>query len=46
MSAFEVSATSLGGLIVDFYWMHLLVLILALLLTSKKIKKGFGYEGI
>ena len=46
MSAFEVSVTSLGGLIVDFYWMHLLVLILALLLTSKKIKKGFGYEGI
>ena len=46
MSAFEVSVTNLAALVFDFYWMHLMVLILALVLTSKKVKKGFGYEGI
>mgnify|MGYP001196346179 FL=1 len=46
MSAFEVSVTNLEALVFDFYWMHLMVLILALVLTSKKVKKGFGYEGI
>ena len=46
MSAFEVSVTNLEALVLDFYWMHLVVLILALVLTSKKVKKGFGYEGI
>ena len=46
MSAFEVSVTNLEALVFDFYWMHLMVLTLALVLTSKKVKKGFGYEGI
>jgi len=26
--------------------MHILVLLIALLLASKRVKKGFGYEGI
>ena len=46
ISAFDVSVNSFEALIINFYWMHLMVLILALILTSKKIKKGFGYEGI
>ena len=46
ISAFDVSVNSFEALIINFYWMHLIVLILIFILTNKNIKKGFGYEGI
>ena len=46
LSAFETNAIHLQGLLINFYWMHFLVVFLAILLASKKVKKGFGYEGI
>lgn len=46
LSAFESSAANFLGLLINFYWMHILVLLIALLLGSKRVKKGFGYEGI
>ena len=46
ISVFDVSVKTFGALIINFYWMHLLVLILIFALTNKSIKKGFGYEGI
>ena len=46
LSAFESSAANFLGLLINFYWMHILVLLIALLLASKRVKKGFGYEGI
>jgi hypothetical protein len=46
LSAFETNAIQLQGLVINFYWMHTAVLLLGLVLTSNKVKKGFGYEGI
>jgi lipopolysaccharide export LptBFGC system permease protein LptF len=46
LSAFESSAANFLGLLINFYWMHILVLLIALLLGSKRVKKGFGYVGI
>ena len=46
ISAFDVSVNSFEALIINFYWMHLIVLILIFSLTSKSVKKGFGYEGL
>tara|TARA_X000000950_G_scaffold168553_1_gene205761 strand:- start:16909 stop:17838 length:930 start_codon:yes stop_codon:yes gene_type:complete len=46
VSSFDVTESTVEALIFNFYWMHLMVLIIAFVLTSKKVKKGFGYEGI
>ena len=46
LSAFETNAVNVQSLIFDFYWIHLFVLLLTLMLTLKTVKKGFGYEGI
>ena len=46
ISAFDVRVTTFEALIVNFYWMHLIVLILIFTLTNKNVKRGFGYEGI
>ena len=46
LSAFESSAANLQGLLINFYCMHILVLLIALILSTNRVKKGFGYEGI
>ena len=46
LSAYESSAANLQGLLINFYWMHILVLLIALILASNRVKKVFGYEGI
>ena len=46
LSAFETKAMNLQGLYLDFFWMHGAVIVLALLLTTDKCRKGFGYEGL
>ena len=46
LSSFEVYVENLGTLVLNFYWMHLVVLIFIFILTNKNVKKGFGYEGI
>ena len=46
LSAFEANVKNLEALVLNFYWMHVVVLILALVLSSKLVKKGFGYEGL
>jgi len=46
ISAFSSSALSPMSLIFNFFWMHDLFFILALLLMLKPIKRIFGYEGL
>ena len=46
ISAFSSSALSPISLIFNFFWMHDLFFILALLLMLKPIKRIFGYEGL
>ena len=46
ISAFDVNVKTFEALVINFYWMHLVVLILVFFLTRKSVKKGFGYEGI
>ena len=46
VSSFDVSESTIEALLFNFYWMHLIVLIITIALTSKRVKKGFGYEGI
>tara|TARA_A100001037_G_C15103013_1_gene614974 strand:- start:1290 stop:1823 length:534 start_codon:yes stop_codon:yes gene_type:complete len=46
ISAFSSSALSPMSLTFNFFWMHDLFFILALLLMLKPIKRIFGYEGL
>ena len=46
LSAFDTKPISSSYLVFNFFWMHDLFLLIAILMLFKPIKRAFGYEGI
>ena len=46
LSAFDTEPISSSYLVFNFFWMHDLFLLIAILMLFKPIKRAFGYEGI